>query len=335
MRAANWLKWFAAAGLLVALFFSQRNSILSLGPGPKAWGYLVLGLVILLVTYLVTFLRWWLLVRALRFVFSPQQALRLGFIGLISNFLTPGALGGDFVKAFLIGRDHPQRRTVAVATVVLDRMMGLVALFVVGGLASLVPSAMLAHTSMAPVRWLMWSGSLFGLASLAIVLQPAFSHWQLWQTLRGLPLVGGLLHELLGGIRLYQSNSGVIWISLGLALLCQIGLICGFYACALWIDGAWAPDLLTHFFMLPTAQLFAAFIPLPAGTGALEGAMQWFYTQVRPAEVTTEMAGAAGFLAALAFRLVTMVIAALGGGYYLMSRQEIARATEPGQTPHA
>ena len=32
--------------------------------------------------------------------FSPLEAMRLGFVGLICNFVTPGALGGDIVRLF-------------------------------------------------------------------------------------------------------------------------------------------------------------------------------------------------------------------------------------------
>lgn len=223
----------------------------------------------------------------------------------------------------------------AVVTVVVDRLIGLVALLVVGTLASMAPVAALSHPSLAPVRWLICGGSVLGLTTLVVVLQPAFIHWPLWRALRRVPMVGGVLHELLMGIRLYQATPAVIWMALALGLLCQIGLICGFYACARWVNGAWPPDLTAHLLMLPAAQLFAAFIPLPAGTGALEGATVWFYTQMRPAGVSADMAGAAGFLAALAFRLATMVIASFGGGYYLASRQEIAQAKQPKFPPYA
>jgi hypothetical protein len=67
--------------------------------------------------------------------------------------------------------------------------------------------------------------------------------------------------------------------------------------------------------------------------GALEGAVQWFYERVRPEMVTEADAGAAGFLAALAFRLVNLGIASLGGGYYLTSRGELAEAIEQSVPP--
>jgi uncharacterized membrane protein YbhN (UPF0104 family) len=332
-RGWNWLRWLAALGLLGWLGFSQRTAVLQIAGAPKAWGYLVLALVTLLITYLITFLRWWVLVRAQRIPFPPREAIRLGFIGLISNFVTPGAVGGDIVKAFLMGRNQTRRRAVAVATVILDRMLGLLALFLVGALVSLVPSPVLDHPSLAPVRWLMWIGSGVGLTGLVVMLLPRLSHARLLLSLERLPRLGPLARELIEGVALYQSRPGAIWLALGLGLICQLGLITGFHFCALWMKQAWTPDLVSHLFMLPTAQLFAAFMPVPAGTGALEGAMQWFYERVRPDTISSQAAGAAGFLAALAFRLVTMAIAGLGGGYYLTSRREISRAMAPPTDP--
>lgn len=72
-RAVDSLKWLAGLGIVAILFFNQRDAILSFGEGSRAWDYLVLALLILLATYLVTFMRWWLLVRAQRFVFRPWR----------------------------------------------------------------------------------------------------------------------------------------------------------------------------------------------------------------------------------------------------------------------
>lgn len=329
----SWLKWPVALSLICYLYISQRQAVFQIGSAPKSWGYLWLALLILLATYLVTFMRWWLLVRAQRFSFSPFQAIRLGFIGLVSNILAPGAVGGDIVRAVLIAKNQRSRRSAAVATVILDRLVGLQALFLVGALASFVPMPVLDRPALYPVRLLMWSGSVLGLTLLVLILRPQRRHSYLFRLLEGLPGLGGMFSELTESLLLYQSRPAVVWLALSLGLICQIGQITGFYCCALWINDAWVPSLVSHFFFLPSAQLFAAFIPLPAGTGALEGAMQWFYGQVRPPDVSLANAGAAGFLAAVAFRVATLAIAAFGGVYYFIVRREIVQAMADDDTP--
>src|SRR5262249_58221984 len=64
-------------------------------------------------------------VRARDFPFTVRNAYRLGLVGVFYNTFLPGSVGGDLVKAFFIAREHPERRTRAVATVIMDRALGL------------------------------------------------------------------------------------------------------------------------------------------------------------------------------------------------------------------
>jgi glycosyltransferase 2 family protein len=76
---------------------------------------------------LLTFYRWWMLVRALGMEFGVGSALRLGLVGFFFNALLPGGVGGDIVKAVGIAREQA-RRALAVSTVLFDRAVGLWAL---------------------------------------------------------------------------------------------------------------------------------------------------------------------------------------------------------------
>jgi len=325
-RQWRWLKWLIAIGLLGWLGYANREAMAQIAREPKSWGYLGLAIMTLLATYLITFMRWWVLVRAQQFVFPPREAIRLGFIGLVANYVTPGTVGGDLVKAILMARGQALRRTAAVATVIIDRVVGMLALFIVGSLIALSPSSALDRPELAPVRWLMWTGALVGTTSLVLMLQPWLTRSRVVRSLERIPKAGGLFRELIEGVGLYQSRPGAAWLALGLGIVCQCGLVTGFFFCARWMQQAWTPDLAEHFSFLPATFLFGAFVPVPAGMGVLEGAAVWFYEQVRPEEVSDQAAAAAGFLAAIAFRIVTTSIAALGGGFYLTARGEIARA---------
>ena len=56
--------------------------------------------------------------------FTLGNAFRLGLLGFFFSTFLPGSVGGDLVKAAGIAREQ-SRRTVAVATVIMDRIMGL------------------------------------------------------------------------------------------------------------------------------------------------------------------------------------------------------------------
>jgi uncharacterized membrane protein YbhN (UPF0104 family) len=79
--------------------------------------------------------RWWRLLRLARCPSSWWNTLRLTFLGLFFNLVFPGLTGGDVPKALLVVREHPDRRADALATVVIDRLIGLWALI---GIAAVV-----------------------------------------------------------------------------------------------------------------------------------------------------------------------------------------------------
>src|SRR5260370_26413983 len=68
-----------------------------------------------LTSMLLTFLRWFILVRAQDLPFTVPNAIRLGLIGYYLNTFLPGSVGGDIIKATFIAREQ-RRRTGSGAT---------------------------------------------------------------------------------------------------------------------------------------------------------------------------------------------------------------------------
>jgi len=323
-----WLKWPVAIGILAWMYYSKQENILKIAATPKIWGFAVLALLLITIANLITFVRWYLLVRAQEFPFRLRDAVRYGFIGVISNYISLGSVGGDLFKAVLLARDQTSRKSVAVATVLLDRVLGLLALFMVGSVATLLPNEIPHNPKLELATSLLWAGTLGGLAGLVVLLFPATTKWGWVNRLPNLRFVGKILGELLHGVKLYQSKPKVVLAAMGLSLLGHAGLITGFYLCARWMRQPWIPDLTSHFYFMPNAELFGVLIPTPGGVGALEGAIGWFYAQLRPPQIPLDQAEGAGIMAGVAFRVITLVIAAVGGGYYLTSRREISAAME-------
>lgn len=322
----NWLKWPLALGILVFLYYRNQAALGQIAQGRKNWGHLFLAIVLMGGSTLLTFLRWFLLVWALDFPFRLRDALRLGFVGLLSNYVAPGSVGGDIVKAVLLAHEHPSRKTVAVATVLLDRILGLLALFLVGAIASLTPIDVPNDPKLKLCTMLLWVGTLGGLVGVGLMLFPATTRWGWVNRLSRLPVVGHMIGELILGVKLYQSKPLILLQALALSVVGHAGLISGFYCCALWMSQPWVPDLATHFYFMPIAELFGVLIPMPGGVGPLEAAIQWFYALLRPPIVAKAQAEAAGLIAAIAFRIVTVGIAGIGGAYYVTARREIADA---------
>ena len=83
------------------------------------------------------------------------------------------------------------------------------------------------------------------------------------------------------------------------------------------------PGFGAHFILVPLAGLTGA-LPLPAaGLGAFEAAIDYLYVQFPP--VGAVVAPGQGLMVALAYRMITVVIALIGWCYYLAARKEVAK----------
>ena len=316
------LKWPAALALVGWMLYANRQDLSRFLARDKHWGYLFAACAACGTATALTFVRWHVLVRALGIPFRLADAFRLGSMGLLFNYAGPGLVGGDMVKALFIAREHPTRKAVAAATVLLDRVLGLQSLLLVGALAALavrdLPEAWL-HTA---IFWLFWGGSLAGLVGLALLLQPVVTRSRLVAQFGRLPYVGHFAMDVLHGVTLYQSRPRVLCVAVLIGLASHACLIVGFYCCALAIGG-WAPSLLTQFYFMPAAEV-VGLLPMPSGIGPLEWAISESYGASAPPTISRQAAQAEGLFAAIAFRFVQMLIAAFGAIYYLPARKEIA-----------
>lgn len=110
---------------------------LNLGVFSLAVGLTLLGLFLVGV-------RWWLLMRIQGLGVSLPEAIKLMFLGLFFNNIIPGSVGGDFVKAWYVGK-QTHRTAVCLVTIFVDRIIGMsamaiiavamIALVLVGGVA--------------------------------------------------------------------------------------------------------------------------------------------------------------------------------------------------------
>ncbi|MEX2286280.1 MAG: lysylphosphatidylglycerol synthase transmembrane domain-containing protein [Planctomycetaceae bacterium] len=321
-RQWKWFKWPVALAVLSVLYWANRESFGNLRDRRIEWHHLLIGLVLCAASIVLTFIRWYLLVWALEFPFKLRDALRLGFIGFLFNYVGPGGAGGDVVKAVMIAREQKSRRFVAAATVVIDRVLGLFSLFVVGAMATFVPTD---YVRLNAFRWYIvgiWTGAVVGLLGLAIVLHPAVPRSRPLNLLIHLPWVGKPIGDLIAALLLYQAKRRVLVLGVLIGIVGHFGTLSAFYFAGRAVSPAGAiPDYASHLQFIPMAELFGVVIPLPGGLGALEGAIGHFYAMGMGKD-----AAANGILTGVAYRVLTIVIASVGAVYYLTARREIDAA---------
>lgn len=93
--------------------------------------------------------RWSLLGAILKIPAPFIDYLSYAFIGMFTNVFVPGLVGGDALRAIYLGRRH-QRLADAIASVVADRIVGLIGLFWMAAIAAAALSVKLPRTVTLP-----------------------------------------------------------------------------------------------------------------------------------------------------------------------------------------
>lgn len=319
----NLLKYGCSAAIIAYLVWDARSnsSFSDLWNQPKRWDVLAAAWMFCMASVVLTIVRWYYLVRALDLPFSMKDAFRLGFLGYLLNFVSLGSVGGDLFKAIFIAREHQRRRAQAVATVLIDRIIGLFALFIVATVAILVTDMMASTVREVQV---ICRATLIGMGvgtvGVFLVLTPGFSQGRFSLLLERMPRVGPIVAKLLLAVRMYRSQLPILVLttvmSVGVHLLSAVGI----YLVGRGLGGQ-VPSLGDHFVIVPMGMLVGV-LPLPmSGLGAFEAVMEFFYTHgTSAAEITKGQ----GLVVAFGYRIVTVTIAIVGVFYYLGSRREVA-----------
>lgn len=295
--------------------------------GTVQWGPLLIATVIMTGSLLLSFVRWYVLVRAQELPFTLTNAFRLGLIGYFWNTLAPGSVGGDAVKAVLLCREQ-SRRTVAVATVLIDRAVGLWALFwfvaILGSIFWLTgDEALLSNWKLQVIVQAAIGLVIFtSLVWTGLVMMPERWATQLTERLGRLPRVGGMATELWQAVYLYRSKQWSIAATMGMALVGHVGWVMAFYfsAQSFIIPGqAQIPSITEHYVIVPVGMTFQALVPLPGGIGAGE----WGFASLYEAVGKPRRNGVVG---SLVQRAITWALALVSYIVYLSMARAAARA---------
>jgi uncharacterized membrane protein YbhN (UPF0104 family) len=301
---------------------------------PVHYHALALAAVACLTGVLLTFVRWYVLVRAQDLPFTLGNALRLGLIGFSLNSLLPGSVGGDIIKAAFVAREQ-HRRTVAVSTVLIDRAIGLWGLgwlvVLSGGLFWWSGDLARSPAAAALQTILLTVGGLIGASVLVWLLLgflPARRAERFARRLRGIPKVGHSVAEFWWAIWIYRSKGGSVLLALLLALVGHVCFVLTFYFAALTcMDAGRIPPLPDHFLGVPIGMAIQAGVPTPGGVGGGEWAFGWVYEQLH-----AEPDG--GVFGSLSQRVIMLGLALVGYLVYLQMKPSLLRGDEPA-TPAA
>jgi uncharacterized protein (TIRG00374 family) len=129
------LKLSFVGGLLYFLMKKGFISIQATQEALKQWHIILPAVGALFLTAFLGVIRWQWLLQAQNIQISWARIFQLTLIGNFFNIALPGAVSGDFVKAFYIGQEIKGQRGRAFGSILFDRLAGVSALVLVSATA--------------------------------------------------------------------------------------------------------------------------------------------------------------------------------------------------------
>jgi uncharacterized protein (TIRG00374 family) len=286
---------------------------------PINYHFLALAAVVFGVSVLLTFVRWYTLVRAQGLPFTLPCALRLGLIGFFFNIFLPGSIGGDIIKAAGIAREQ-NRRTVAVATVLIDRaiaLWGLIWFVALLGAVFWAAGYLKGDVEAKLEAIVLIAAATVGVSLIVCLLLrmlPDHRAEKFAGRLEGIPRVGHSAAEAWRAFWMYRCRPGSVVLALVISLIGHVGFVLTFYFAALTLK---SPDQIPpweqHFLIVPIGMVIQAIPLFPSGTGVGElGFGSLYHLLDKPA--------ANGVLGSLVQRVVAWSLGVIGYLVYLRMR---------------
>ncbi len=259
---------------------------------------LIAALVCFALPQFILALRWWYLLRILEIDVSLWEGVRLTFLGLFFNYVVPGTVSGDLVKAYYVHK-HTPRKAAVLVSVFVDRAVGLLQFAILPAMVIAVLSATAGWNDRlyVPAVVVAVVAALVA-ASLALLLSPGLrAALRLRKLLSRLPLQHHI--AVIGqAAALYRRRAVALAKALGITFGGQVFFIAAIMLAgkSLGIPVAWYQ----YFLYVPLIYIIAAVPISPGGLGLAETFYVTFFTAVG--------AGASEMLAlAVVARLVPML----------------------------
>jgi uncharacterized protein (TIRG00374 family) len=308
--------WAVGLGLLARVLWASREGVREVLAHRPDGRYLALAFMLCLFALASTFLRWRIMVRAQGIPLRILDAVRVGFIGNAIDLVIPGQVGGDVYKASFLCQGQ-ERKTRAIASILIDRAIGILGLFLLAGAMGLWnwPAA---PTQVRPLIVVVWSALLAGGLGLGAVFSPPLLRI-LERTLASrerFRMIAGDLHAM---SLAYRDRKGAIALGLTMSTISHALYALSFAAVSAALLPH-PPSVTQHLQMVPLV-LFTTIFPLPFGALGLSE------------QVSDELFGMinhpSGALSMLGFRVIGLAVACISIIIYVVNARGARRPGAP------
>jgi hypothetical protein len=324
------LKLLVAVALFWWLFASGKIELAHFASIEEGWPWFAAAIVPYGAVLFLCAYRWQLLLRAQGIEYRLRDTWALTLIGHFFNQFLFGTTGGDMVKAYMVAAEQPGRRSAAVMSVFVDRVVGLLVLVLVALVAIAFNWEVIWHPDNASQL-----GFLAGLVAAVFAGSLVAGYLFYSERVRGLPGVRWLISKLpwreaisrlAEAVYIYKLHPrivlGAVGTSIGVHLLVVSMNLC--LALALTRETfPWTP----FFFLIPLAQIAMA---IPINPPGAAGTGEWIYSVLLPFAGVPQ-----GSAVCLLQRLVYYVWAAFGCVHYLRRKARVEQAVHEAQAAEA
>jgi uncharacterized membrane protein YbhN (UPF0104 family) len=303
--AGNLLLFLVGFALLGWAIYANRVQLARCFAGEINYGRIGAGFIVYVAGMSIAFIRWFFLVRMQGIPIPLADSLRLSVVGGLFNLVIPGAVGGDLVKAAYLARmDIPRVR--AFSSMVIDRLIGLLGLFLLASVAGLSawansPAevhritifALLVTIGVIAFQGLVFSGFISGKSSKSA--------------------------ELRAMSAAYRSHLPAIAFWTIASMMIHVCNTWAFYSVSLGILPEMKINLPTHLQIVPLV-LFSTAVPLPLGAiGLSENVSDFLFKNVGHPD---------GAIAMMGFRILQFGFGLCAIPVYLANLSSMKRLTE-------
>lgn len=274
-----------------------------------------------LTSVIISVFRWQILLCAVNIRLRISMVMRLSFIGYAFSTVIPGAVSGDMVKAYYLVKGSSDKKTEAVMTILLDRVVALFTMLVTGAAAiGAVLALMPEHAQNAdqmnilrPLGYIITGGAIFVLLGFMFGLNKWLRQTQLaiWITTQA--PAHRIIEKMYSTIYSFRNMKSRLGKAIVVSFIGQLPLVIGMYCIARAADET-VLRFAYYFFLSPLSAILNT-IPLgPGGLGSGEALVEvlfMLFGSRNGAEIT-----AVGHVIFIFFSIIGFTLYIRGKGEY-------------------
>jgi glycosyltransferase 2 family protein len=237
------------------------------------WRAALVVLVLLIADRAVMIWRWVLLLRASDVPVSGRSAVRIHLVSSFIGGFLPAGVGGDALRAWSLSR-RTGEGSEAIASVTIDRLIGMVSIVLLGSIGALVWARHLEPG----LRHAAMVAGLLGLGGTAVVLWADRAVRFAWPGSGPVSGRAGKILDVVDAIARYRRRHAVLFAVLGLSMAVQVLRVLEAYVLGVGI-GLTVP--FTYYLVFMPIGLLMLLLPVSiSGFGLPQGVIVWLLRPV-------------------------------------------------------